>query len=198
MDEIGAVILAGGKSNRMGKNKAFLPLGDKPLFEHVLKICTRLFKDIMVITKEPDPFLRYPVKVERDLVEAGALGGLYTGLFLSLTPFVFCVACDMPFLKEGLVKYLLSLRNGYDAVVPMGPDGLHPLCAVYSKSCLNPIEKSLSEGNKRISSFFKEVKLRLVEADEVRVFDPHFLSFFNINTPSDLKRAEELLRGTQL
>jgi|YelNatPaOPRAMG01_1025707.scaffolds.fasta_scaffold22662_4 molybdopterin-guanine dinucleotide biosynthesis protein A len=198
MDEIGAVILAGGKSNRMGKNKAFLPLGDKPLFEHVLKICTRLFKDIMVITKEPDPFLRYPVKVERDLVEAGALGGLYTGLFLSLTPFVFCVACDMPFLKEGLVKYLLSLRNGYDAVVPMGPDGLHPLCAVYSKSCLNPIEKSLSEGNKRISSFFKEVKLRLVEVDEVRVFDPHFLSFFNINTPSDLKRAEELLRGTQL
>jgi molybdopterin-guanine dinucleotide biosynthesis protein A len=198
MDEIGAVILAGGKSNRMGKNKAFLPLGDKPLFEHVLKICARLFKDIMVITKEPHPFLRYPVKVERDLVEAGALGGLYTGLFFSLTPFVFCVACDMPFLKEGLVKYLLSLRNGYDAVVPMGPDGLHPLCAVYSKSCLNPIEKSLSEGNKKISSFFKEVKLRLVEVDEVRVFDPHFLSFFNINTPSDLKRAEELLRGTQL
>jgi len=198
MDEIGAVILAGGKSNRMGKDKAFLLLGNKPLFEYVLKVCAHLFKDIMVITKDPDPFLKYPVRVERDIVDAGALGGLYTGLSLALTPFVFCVACDMPFLREEFVKYLISLKNGYDAVVPMGPDGLHPLCAVYSKSCLNPIEKSIAEGNRRISSFFKEIKLRLVKAEEVRIFDPQFLSFFNINTPSDLRRAEKALKETKL
>ncbi len=198
MDEIGAVILAGGKSNRMGKDKAFLPLGDKPLFEHVFKVCAHLFKDIMVVTKDPDPFLKYPVRVERDILDAGALGGLYTGLSLSLTPFVFCVACDMPFLKEKLIKYLVSLKNGYDAVVPMGPDGLHPLCAVYSKSCLTPIEKSIAEGNRRISSFFKEIKLRFVEVGEVRIFDPQFLSFFNINTPSDLRMAEEVLKENRL
>lgn len=193
--EIGAVILAGGNSKRMGKDKLFLPIGGKPLFERVLEVCLKVFEEVIVVCKTPELFTAYPVPVYKDLVDAGVLGGLYTGLKSLVSRKGFCVASDMPFLKVELVVYLASLSNGYDAVVPKGPDGLHPLCAVYDKNCLQAMESNIAKGDFKISSVFPSLKVRFCEPEEVAKVDPCFLSFFNVNTPKDLSKAESLLEA---
>lgn len=193
--EIGAVILAGGNSKRMGKDKLFLPIGGRPMFERVLEVCLDVFKEVIVVCKVPEFFTGYPVLVYEDLVDAGVLGGLYTGLKRLVSTKGFCVAADMPFLKAELVAYLVSLSNGYDAVVPKGPDGLHPLCAVYDKNCLRAMERNIAKGDFKISSVFPSLKVRFCEPEEVAMVDPCFLSFFNVNTPRDLRKAEYLLKA---
>ncbi len=193
--ETGAVILAGGNSKRMGKDKLFLPIGGKPMFERVLEVCLEAFKEVIVVCKTPEIFSGYPIPVFRDLVDAGVLGGLYTGLKSIRSPKAFCAAADMPFLKVELVTYLVSLSDGYDVVVPKGPDGLHPLCAVYGKSCLKVMEGNIVRGEFKISSLFPFLKVRFCEPEEVAKFDPCFLSFFNVNTPEDLSKAETLLKA---
>lgn len=192
--KIGAVILAGGNSKRMGKDKLFLPIGGRPMFERVLEVCVKVFQEVIIVCKVPELFAGYCVPVYKDLVDAGVLGGLYTGLKCLVSPKGFCVAADMPFLKVELVTYLVSLSDGYDAVVPKGPDGLHPLCAVYDKNCLQVIEGSIAKGTLQISSIFPFLKVRFCEAEEVAKVDPCFLSFFNVNTPKDLSKAESLFK----
>lgn len=190
-----AVILAGGKSNRMGRDKVFLPLAGKPLFEYVFEVCRGIFQEVIVVTRHPKPFSSYPLRTVRDLVKGGALGGLYTGLLCASNPYIFCVACDMPFLRPPLIRYLLSLKEGYDAVVPIAPDGLHPLTAVYSKGCVDAIEEALAKKCFKISQVLERIKVRFCNPSEIRPFDPEFLSFFNVNTETDLLRAEGILRG---
>lgn len=157
-----------------------------------------LFEEILVVTRHTEAFGPYPVRVFGDLVEAGVLGGLYTGLLLASTPYVFCVACDMPFLRPELIRYLLSLKDGYDAVIPRAPDGLHPLCAVYHKGCLKPISEGIAKGQKRVISFLPRVRTKICEPEEIRRVDPDFSSFFNINTPEDFLMAERMLSENRL
>jgi len=190
-----AVILAGGKSSRMGKDKVFLPLAGKPLFEYVFEVCRGIFQEVIVVTHRPEHFSSYPLRAVKDLVAGGALGGLYTGLLCASNPYIFCVACDLPFLRPSLIRYLLSLKEGYDAVVPIAPDGLHPLTAVYSKECVDAIEEALAQRHLKISQVFERINVRFCNPAEIRPLDPEFLSFFNVNTEADLLRAEGILRG---
>lgn len=190
-----AVILAGGRSKRMGKDKIFLPLGGKPLFDYVWEVCRSVFEEVLVITNYPQRFSSYPVRVEKDLLPGGVLGGIYTGLEAIHTPYAFCVACDVPFLRRELVDYLLSLKDGFDAVVPIAPDGLHPLVAVYSKGCSRVMKDALEKGMLRVADVFPSLRVRFCHPDEIRPLDPSFLSFLNVNTEEDLKKAQEILAG---
>ena len=192
------MILAGGRSKRMGQQKAFLLLRGRPIFEYVLETCRSIFDEIIVVARHTEAFGPYRVKVFEDLIDAGVLGGLYTGLLLAPTPYVFCVACDMPFLRQELVHYLLSIKDGYDAIVPRAPDGLHPLCAIYHRNCLGPISEGIAEGQKRVISFLPRVRAKICDPEEIRKVDPDFLSFFNINTPEDFAMAERMLSESRL
>lgn len=124
----------------------------------------------------------------------GALGGIFTGLSVADTFYSLVVACDMPFLSPTLVCYLVSLAPDFDLVVPKIKDMCEPLHAVYSKNCLAIIERLLLEDKLQIAELFSLVKTRYVGEEEMAKFDPEYLSFFNINTEADLRRARVLLR----
>ena len=121
--------------------------------------------------------------------DSGSLGGIFTGLTAASNDWGMVVACDMPFLNAGLMRYMLGLRPGYDAIVPV-PEGYpEPTHALYSKACLPHIERRLKAGQLKIAGFFDDVRVRYVGAKEISRFDLEQLSFFNVNTPEDLSRA---------
>jgi len=124
----------------------------------------------------------------------GPLGGIYTGLATSDSLYNLVVACDMPFLNQALLRYMIQLSANFDLVVPRCHEMLEPLHAVYSKGCQVPIESLLKQGTLNIAKLFTLVKVRYVEAGEIDRFDPKHLSFFNINTEADLNMARELAK----
>ena len=127
-----------------------------------------------------------------DLFEGmGALGGIHSALVHSGTDLVFVVACDMPTWSGELVRHLCGLAAGADAVVPEGERGLEPLHAVYRKSALPAIEKSLRNGERRVITLFDRVRIRRVAAEEVSRVDPSHDAFRNINTPEDYYRLRD-------
>ena len=100
------------------------------------------------------------------------------------------VACDMPFLNEDLLRYMMEQAEGFDVIIPRLKGLLEPLHAVYSRHCLPPIERLLAQGGGRIVSFFPHIRVRYVDAVEVDRFDPQHHSFFNVNTPQDWQQAQ--------
>jgi len=125
---------------------------------------------------------------------SGALVGLASGLAASKMVYNLAVACDMPFLNQALLRYMLELRAGFDLVVPRLGELVEPLHAVYAKSCLAPMERLLEQGTLRMNALFELVRVRYVEADEIDRFDPRHLSFFNVNTRADLEKAQQLAK----
>lgn len=212
-----AVVLAGGGSRRMGTNKAFLKMpSGGTVIETILSKLARLCEEMILVASRPQRYERLEAKVVADIYPGkGSLGGIYTGLSTMSHSHGLVVACDMPFLNLPLLRYMLVLSPEYDVVVPKAlPWGglkgskegketakehlLHPLHAVYAKSCLEPMRALLESGDLRIISFYPQVRVRYVEGGEIDLFDPEHLSFFNINTPADLRRAERLLQDEEV
>jgi molybdopterin-guanine dinucleotide biosynthesis protein A len=192
------IILAGGKSRRMRRNKAFLDAGGVPLFERVYSVFREIFSEIIIVVNNARLFERYEAHVQNDIISnKGALGGLYTGLFHSSSYHAFCSACDMPLLNPRLIKYLTDQRDGYDVIVPKTNDGLHPLHAIYSKNCLDPMKQLLDHGDLKITNFFSRVRVRYIEETEIRKFDPHMRSFVNVNTQEEMKMVRNILKESR-
>lgn len=134
------------------------------------------------------------LKVVRDSVGGkGPLAGILSGLVNSKSRYNLIVACDMPLINRDLVRYLVSSAKGYDAVVPRLGKHMEPLQAVYSQDCISEIEKLLAQDRLKVEGLFSGVRTRFVESAEIERFDAAHLSFMNINTPADLKKAEGLL-----
>jgi len=193
------IVLAGGKSLRFGKNKSQVKIGKRSLLEQVVACVSSVCGDIIIVTGEQNipQITGYPrLKVTTDVYPGkGPLGGIYTGLKTSTTHLNLVVAGDMPFLNRGLLGYMLGLADSYDLVVPRVGDLVEPLHAVYTKSCLSPIERMITQNELRVRELFPLVKVRYVDAAEIEKFDPHHLSFFNINTEADLAKAREIAKG---
>ena len=188
------IILAGGKSQRMGKNKAFIDSGGVPLFERVYRIFREIFSEIIIVANDIIPFERYEAILQRDIIlDKGALGGLYTGLFHSSNYHAFCSGCDMPLLNPRVIKYMREERDEYDVIVPKTHDGLHPLHAIYSKKCLNPMRQLLDRDDLKIVNFFPQVSVRYIEEMEIREFDPHMRSVINVNTEEEMEAVRNIL-----
>ncbi len=189
-------ILAGGQSHRMGTDKSFAFLHDKPVIEHVLAQVGLLDVPIILITNSAEKYAQYALSMFGDILpNCGSLGGLYTAIRVSPTEYTICVACDMPFLNVGLLRHLIDVCTGWDVVVPcIGgfPEAMH---AVYGKTCLEPIQRQLVQGELKASRFYEQVNVRYVEEAEVRQFDPNLRSFINLNTPDDLAIAHDLDSG---
>jgi molybdopterin-guanine dinucleotide biosynthesis protein A len=189
-----SIVLAGGKSLRLGRNKALEEIGGRRLIERVIERLARLGNDIIVVTSSRSQLPDLGVKMVTDSYPGrGNLVGMYSGLKEVSSQHALVVGCDMPLLNVALLRHLTELSTGFDVVIPRVGDELEPLHAVYSKNCLAPIEATLGEGKLRISDFFSAVRVRYVESVEIDRFDPRHLSFFNINSEADLERAQALI-----
>jgi molybdopterin-guanine dinucleotide biosynthesis protein A len=193
---ITVAIQAGGQSERMGRDKALLPLGDRPLIQHVLDRVAGLGDEILITTNRPEDYTAFGARLASDVVPgAGALAGLHTALSAAWGETILVLACDMPFVSRPLLAHLLSLAPEADVVAPRPGGEYEPLHAVYACSCLPAVEAALQAGEERVISFYSKVRVRAVEQEELAGYDPAGLSFFNINSPEDLTRAEEILAG---
>ncbi len=183
-----AAILAGGRSRRMGRNKALLPYRGRPLIAHVFETLDSLFEDVFLVTNDPGPFDFLPCPRIPDRVPGkGPIAGIDAALSYSRTPFVLVVGCDTPFLSPRLLELLAEKTKGSDLVIPHGPNGPEPLCAVYGKGCLPLVEESLRRGDLRITDLGKRLRAREIPMEEVAAVDPGFRSFRNINTPQEYR-----------
>jgi molybdopterin-guanine dinucleotide biosynthesis protein A len=195
---ISAIVLAGGKSSRLGKDKAFLLLDGQPLVALTVHQLATLSDDLIVVTNDPARYepLELPARLLPDERPGeGSLMGIYSGLKAAHHSHALVVACDMPFLNLPLLQYMLPLADGYDVVIPRLEGMLEPLHAVYSKACLPAMARLLEQGERQIIAFFHEVRVRYVEEDEVDRFDPHHLSFLNVNTTEDWDLVQRLSTG---
>jgi len=187
------VILAGGKSRRMGRDKSRLLLGGETLVARAVRTLRALSDDVVVVTNTPESFSGLAARLTGDvIVGGGALSGIHAGLAAARHEFALVVACDMPFLNLALLQHMTSLAPGYDAVVPHWQGELEPLHAIYSRQCVTVVEPILRQGGGRIVEFYAAVRVRYLEPEEITHFDPEGLSFFNINSPEDWGRAQEL------
>ncbi|MBX3318266.1 MAG: molybdenum cofactor guanylyltransferase [Nitrospira sp.] len=193
--DVAGVLLAGGKSRRMGQDKRFLSFGDRRLFEHGLSTLRSLLQYVSIVIAQDSPFLSANVPVLRDVVaHCGSLGGLYTGLRETSTPHVFVAACDMPFLNVHLIRYMIGLKEEADIIVPSWNNRIQPTHAIYSKRCVPVFEDMIRRRQVKIQDAFQHPSLtvRLMADSEVRQIDPKGRSFLNINSPADLEAARLL------
>jgi len=189
-----SIVLAGGKSLRLGRNKAVEEIGGQILIQRVIDRLSSLGNEIIVVTSSSDQLPDLELRRVVDICPGmGALVGIYSGLKVATSYHSLVVACDMPFLSIALLRYLEELSSGFDIVIPRVGSLVEPLHAVYSKNCLAPIEAMLQEGNLKISELLNAVKVRYVEDAEIEKFDPQRLSFFNVNSEADLEHARSLL-----
>ncbi len=215
------VILAGGKSRRMGGNKALMRLGDDSLIGHVIHCLHDVTDELLLITNSPSEYAHLGVSMHGDIFPGtGTLGGVYTGLTHASHDAVLCIACDSPFLEPKLLTYLVSVLGEYDAVMPetyssrqtpfcrnkdigvtnpsYGADPqitLQTLCAAYSKRCLPIIGLMLRESELRVHALQERAHIKRVSPEVWREFDPEGTSFFNINTPEDFESADAYMRS---
>ena len=198
--DIGGIVLAGGCGLRLGRDKASEIVGPQSLLEWVLARLDFLDGEILLITAGGPSGVGFPVhprvRVVSDIYPGkGPLGGIYTGLRQAAASYNLVVACDMPFLNRALLEHIISVAAGFDLVLPRVGDLLEPLHAIYTRACLQPMEYLLDSGRLSVREVFGHVRVRYVEAEEMERFDPAHLSFFNVNTKSDLTRAKGLMRG---
>ena len=191
---VSGIILAGGKSRRMGGvNKALLEIGKLRIVERVRQRLALVIPDVIIITNTPEEFQFLGLPMFGDLVPGhGSLGGLYTGLTQCSGRYGFLVGCDLPFLDERVIAHMVGLIGDCDVVIPRIRGKLEPLHAIYSRTCLPYIEKLMQDGDLKILNMFHKVKLREVPQKDLEAFDPEFRFVININTPDDLIKARKL------
>lgn len=193
-EPISIAIMAGGQSSRMGRNKAFVEVGGIPIIERIIRRVVDLGSELLLVTATPADYAHLPVQLVDDLYPGkGPLGGIYTALTRATSDYVLVVSCDQPFLNSEFLRYLISLRAGFDVIVPLSRDGYpQSMQAIYGKACLEPIRERLEAEQLKVIGFFRDVRVREVNNQEIDRFDPDRLSFMNINTPDDLKDAQRI------
>lgn len=192
-----AVILSGGLNSRMaGRNKAFLEVGGQPILRRLLNSLQPFFEEILLVTRQPDFYTDFSVKVVLDLYDdRSSLTGIHAALANAQADFGFVVPCDTPFLKSDVIRILLdALKPELDVVVPLMEDHYEPLCAIYSKRCLPMIETMLDGGDYKIINLFDQVRVKTLSTDRIKTVDPDLISFLNVNTPAAHRACQALIR----
>jgi molybdopterin-guanine dinucleotide biosynthesis protein A len=185
-----AIVLAGGRSSRMGSPKALLLFDNAPLIVHVVTTLRRLFAEVVIVAAPGQDLPSMPVRLVRDdVAHQGPVGGLCYGLAAAGGDVSFVTACDSAFLNPHLISHLLSQISDHDVVVPHWQGRFQPLHAVYRTSVLPLLEGQLARGELRPVYLFDKVRTRRIDEDAIRRFDPEGLSFFNMNTPEDYAEA---------
>jgi molybdopterin-guanine dinucleotide biosynthesis protein A len=191
-----AVILAGGGSTRMKSNKALLPFDGERFIERIYRQLSAIFRETLLVTNTPELYRALPCRKVPDIYPGmGALAGIHSALMHSETSYIFAVACDMPNLKQAVIRRLVGRINGQDVIIPESDGGLEPLHAVYGKGAIPVIEEQLSNGNKKIVECCKLLTTTVLTKEEIGLLDPDFRSFRNINTPEEYFRFREEMQN---
>ena len=192
------IILAGGKSSRLGRDKAWEDVGGQRIIDRVIGALRSSCDEVLIIGDRPERQneLSLPKCIQYrsdELKGRGSIGGLYTGLKASDTLWSLVVACDMPFISRELIRFMLSMisKNRCDAIVPIINGRYQPTHALYNSTCIPFIEKNISSGNFRMDSYFDEIYLEEISEDVINSIKGAELSFFNVNTEDDLFTARE-------
>lgn len=190
IEDCTAVILAGGKSQRMGRDKASLVLGEQTLLQHVAAILQTMFPRVLVSVRQPRPDIALPQICDTH-ADAGPLAGLYSALLHAETPWIFAVATDMPFIQPALIDYLATQRDDVQAVVPRVHGHPQPLAAFYAKSCMTPYRALLDgDGTRGLCKALEQLKVCYVDESDLLAADPGLRSFFDLDTPQDVATAK--------
>jgi molybdopterin-guanine dinucleotide biosynthesis protein A len=190
MKAVSAAVMAGGKSRRMGSDKAWLDVGDgRPIVQRVIDVVREVADDVLIVANDERYGTLGPRVIPDRWPDGGALGGIGTGIGAAAHDRVLVVACDMPFLRAEVLRYLVEQADGVDAVVPRIGGEHQTLHALYTKACLAPIERAVAAGKMRVISFFGDVRIRALDEADLRPFDPDLRSFTNVNTPEELEAA---------
>jgi molybdopterin-guanine dinucleotide biosynthesis protein A len=189
-------VVAGGMSRRMGRDKALLPWNGSTLLDHAVARLRAACADVRILSGAGRRYADRGLPVDTDAVpDAGPLGGIYTGLSaLGQGTGVF-LGVDLPFASVALLRRLLELSAGHDAVVPLSARGPEPLCAVYGPACREPIRRRLEAGQLKATSFWADVDVLQAGAEELAGLGPLDDLFRNVNTPADYESARGGSRG---
>ena len=190
--DVTGVILAGGLNSRFkGENKAFFTLGGRRIIEPIIDVFQSVFDEILLVTNDPMRYLEWDVTVVRDVFPVkSSLTGIHAGLFYASTPHIFVTACDTPFIRKELVSLVLSgIAPGVAAVMPETPSGTEPLFAAYATDALPVVEAAVKAEKFKIQQVFRKMRVKKIAASRVMAVDPELMSFVNINTAADFKKA---------
>lgn len=195
---LSVVIQAGGQSSRMGEDKALKPFLGKPLIERVIERLSPIADEVIVTTNRPADYEFLSLRLIPDLKPGrGALGGLYTAIASANHPFVAVAACDMPFASKSFFEsaYHLLVKEEADVVIAKTDEGYEPFHALYRReTCLSAIESAIDADLWKVIAWFPQVKVRVLSPDELKIFDPSGLCFWNVNTPEEFEKAEQLAK----
>ena len=190
-------IMAGGKSSRMGTDKAFVEISGKPIIEHLLERVSQLGQDETILTSNtPEKYAHLDMPIYSDIFPGkGSLGGIYSAIQHSKSEYTLVVACDMPFVQPQLLHYMIGLIDddeAFDVIVPRVDNFPQGLLAIYNKKCLEYILADIESNKLKVIGFYGKMNVRYIDELEYRPFDLKGISFYNINTPDDLEKAQQL------
>ena len=183
--ELCVVLLAGGQSRRMGRNKALIPLQGRPMISRLASEVGRLSDQILISANEIPLYESLGLPVVPDIYKGqGPLAGLHAAMLHSERPLLLALACDLPSVKESFLRLLVRIAEGYDAVIPVTSDGRpHPLCAVYRRSCLPTLECNLKIGMNKITKVLERLNVNWLPESPTTFLAGEVC---NLNTPEDL------------
>jgi len=182
MINITGVIMAGGKSSRMGSDKGLMLYNEKPLIQYSIDVLQHFCSEMLISTQNTE-YVQFGFPLVHDLIpECGPMGGIYSTFKFTKAEFLLVLACDMPFVTPETIEKLLENRSDFDCVVPRIGDKLEPLCAVYSRSLFSKIESRIKTGNLSMHGLIMESNYKLVD------FEDDLPDFRNLNTPEEFEK----------
>jgi molybdopterin-guanine dinucleotide biosynthesis protein A len=194
---VSGIVLAGGSSMRLGREKALIDAGGETLIERVVRHLSLVVERIVLVTNDPERYAFLALPMVGDVYPGvGTLGGLHAGLAAIEAPYGLVVGCDMPFLNPALLRHMISLRTGCDVVMPRVGRYREPLHALYARALAGQLARAIEAGQRRVTLALGDAHVCYVDRQEIVRYDPHMTSFFNVNEPQDVARMHALLDGT--
>jgi len=193
------VVLAGGRSCRMGTNKALLDIAGRSMIDRVVQEMARLYNNILLVAGKTEDYAYLGLPLIDDIYPGcGPLGGIHAGLKTSRTPYIFVAGCDMPFVRAELMACLLPHARDHDVVIPRDGDYLEPLFAVYGKGCLQSMEQMLKDKRCKITGFYDQVRVKYIDRNDLERCAGSDKCFINVNTPDELAAARRVAEDGEI
>lgn len=187
-NHINAIILAGGQSRRMGRDKGLVSLNGKPMIQHVIDKAQSITHQVMIIANQPG-YQNFGDTVYPDLIpDKGPLGGIYTGLHYSQTEYNLVLSCDIPLVPVSFLKSLVNYRGKNQAYIPVHEKQQQPLCAVYKKEIWVQMKSSIEAGELSVRKFLEKIDTTFIEISNFEI--EHENWFANLNTPKDIEEHQ--------
>lgn len=194
MMKASGIVLAGGHSSRMGRDKTLLRANQETMIERSVRVLSEVSSDLVIASNNTHKYDLPGVTEVADIYpEMGPLGGIHAGLLMAKHENSLVISGDMPFLTAELLHYLLQCQQNYDVVVPEFVGKLEPLCAVYSKRCIDPIEACLRSDMRKVQYLYERARVYEVPSENLVKFGDLHMLFFNMNTPADFVLAKEFI-----